>query len=121
MDSSLGEITALLVNLRRGNQDAEAKLIPLVYRQLHRPAAHYMRLGAAQPHLAGNGVGERSLLAAGGRAREELAGSGSFLRFRGPVDAPNPILARAVWSSFAFSAGYPLNRRLKSFARPREP
>lgn len=43
MDSSLGEITALLVELRRGNQDAEAKLIPLVYRELHRLAAHYMR------------------------------------------------------------------------------
>ncbi len=43
MDSSPGEITQLLVELRGGNPDAETKLIPLVYRQLHRLAAHYMR------------------------------------------------------------------------------
>jgi RNA polymerase sigma factor (TIGR02999 family) len=43
MHSSPGEITQLLVELRGGNPDAEAKLIPLVYEQLHRLAAHYMR------------------------------------------------------------------------------
>lgn len=43
MKASPGEITLLLVELRRGNSDAEAKLIPLVYEQLHRLAAHYMR------------------------------------------------------------------------------
>jgi RNA polymerase sigma factor (TIGR02999 family) len=43
MDSSPGEITQLLRELRQGNPDTEAKLIPLVYEQLHRLAAHYMR------------------------------------------------------------------------------
>jgi RNA polymerase sigma factor (TIGR02999 family) len=43
MDPSAGEITQVLAELRQGSPDAEAKLIPLVYPQLHRLAAHYMR------------------------------------------------------------------------------
>jgi len=43
MDSSPGGVTELLVELRAGNPDAEAKLIPLVNEQLHRMAAHHMR------------------------------------------------------------------------------
>jgi len=43
MGPSPGEITQLLAQLREGSPDAEAKLIPLVYDQLHRLAAHYMR------------------------------------------------------------------------------
>jgi hypothetical protein len=40
MHSSPGEITRLLVEFRAGNPDAEAKLIALVYDQLHRLAVH---------------------------------------------------------------------------------
>ena len=36
-------ITALLAQLREGNKEAEAQLIPLVYQELHRLARHYMR------------------------------------------------------------------------------
>jgi len=36
-------VTGLLVELRKGNKEAEAKLIPLVYAELHRLARHYMR------------------------------------------------------------------------------
>jgi len=36
-------ITNLLVELRKGNKEAEAQLIPLVYNELHRLARHYMR------------------------------------------------------------------------------
>jgi RNA polymerase sigma factor (TIGR02999 family) len=43
MDSSPGEITRLLDELGRGSAEAEAKLVPLVYHELHRLAAHYMR------------------------------------------------------------------------------
>ncbi len=43
MDTSPGDITQLLLDLRRGNPDAEAKLVPLVFRELHRLAAHYMK------------------------------------------------------------------------------
>jgi RNA polymerase sigma-70 factor, ECF subfamily len=37
-----GEITRLLLELRRGNRAAEADLIPLVYEELRSVASHYM-------------------------------------------------------------------------------
>ena len=43
MQPSAGDVTRLLVELRSGNPEAEAKLIPVVYNHLHRLAAHYMR------------------------------------------------------------------------------
>ena len=41
--SQPGEITQLLIDLRTGKRDAEAKLIPLVYAELRQLAAHYLR------------------------------------------------------------------------------
>jgi RNA polymerase sigma factor (TIGR02999 family) len=38
-----GDVTELLVQLRAGKRDAEALLIPLVYGELRRLAAHYLR------------------------------------------------------------------------------
>jgi RNA polymerase sigma-70 factor, ECF subfamily len=38
-----GEATLLLAEWKLGRQDALARSIPLVYRELRRPAAHYMR------------------------------------------------------------------------------
>src|SRR5262249_17899912 len=43
MRPSAGEVTRLLVELRGGNPEAEAKLVPLVYKHLHRLAARYMQ------------------------------------------------------------------------------
>ena len=43
MQPEAGEVTRLLVELRNGSPEAEAKLIPLVYNHLHRLAARYMR------------------------------------------------------------------------------
>ena len=43
MHPSPGDITELLIQLRKGNPDAEAKLVPLVYKHLHRLAEHYMK------------------------------------------------------------------------------
>ena len=36
-------ITLLLAELRKGNKEAEERLVPLIYRELHRLARHYMR------------------------------------------------------------------------------
>jgi RNA polymerase sigma factor (TIGR02999 family) len=47
-DNSL-PITVLLTQLRKGDKDAEARLIPLVYNELHRLARYYMR-GERQGH-----------------------------------------------------------------------
>ena len=38
-----GDVTHLLIELREGNPEAEAKLIPLIYGELRRLAAHYLR------------------------------------------------------------------------------
>jgi RNA polymerase sigma factor (TIGR02999 family) len=38
-----GEVTNLLLELKRGNREAEGLLIPLVYRELRRIAARYLR------------------------------------------------------------------------------
>ena len=43
MENTAGEVTALLVQMRDGRQDALDKLIPLVYRELRRLAGYYMR------------------------------------------------------------------------------
>src|SRR5712692_5676204 len=43
MASSQGDVTGLLEEIRSGNQQAESELIPLVYDELRRLAAHFMR------------------------------------------------------------------------------
>ena len=42
MAASPGEVTQLLARVKGGNQDALAKLIPLVYAELRRLAGHYL-------------------------------------------------------------------------------
>jgi RNA polymerase sigma factor (TIGR02999 family) len=43
MGISPGEVTNLLIQLKNGNRDAQSRLIPLVYAELRRLAAVYMR------------------------------------------------------------------------------
>jgi len=43
MASSQGDVTGLLEEIRSGNRQAESELIPLVYDELRRLAAHFMR------------------------------------------------------------------------------
>lgn len=43
MAESYGEITQLLVEINNGSREAEARLMPLVYNELRRLAAHYVR------------------------------------------------------------------------------
>jgi RNA polymerase sigma-70 factor (ECF subfamily) len=43
VESHPGDVTQLLVQLRAGKRDAESVLIPLVYAELRRLAAHYLR------------------------------------------------------------------------------
>lgn len=47
MTASSGEVTHLLHELKKGNKEAEGLLIPLVYKELHRIAAGYLRREAA--------------------------------------------------------------------------
>jgi RNA polymerase sigma factor (TIGR02999 family) len=43
MGTEPGDVTMLLIELRAGNREAEAKLILLVYKELRRLASHYLR------------------------------------------------------------------------------
>jgi RNA polymerase sigma-70 factor, ECF subfamily len=43
VSSEQGEVTRLLNDLRSGKREAEAELIPIVYKELRRLAAHYLR------------------------------------------------------------------------------
>src|SRR5437660_12853955 len=43
MHDSQGEVTLLLAEIERGNSEALPKLIPLVYHELKRLAAHFLR------------------------------------------------------------------------------
>jgi len=43
MDPGREDVTVLLAELAKGNEEAASKLIPLVYSELHRLAAGYMR------------------------------------------------------------------------------
>lgn len=43
MKSDPGEVTLLLAQVQKGNKEAEEKLIPLVYAELRRLAAHYLK------------------------------------------------------------------------------
>jgi len=47
-----GDVTQLLIELRAGDQDAEAKLIQLVYAELRRLAAHYCEENAQNIHCS---------------------------------------------------------------------
>jgi RNA polymerase sigma-70 factor (ECF subfamily) len=44
VETSPGDVTRLLVQLQKGNSEAESELIVVVYAELRRLAAHYMRL-----------------------------------------------------------------------------
>ncbi|MCX6621928.1 MAG: sigma-70 family RNA polymerase sigma factor [Acidobacteria bacterium] len=43
MPNNAGEVTLLLAQMKEGDQDALARLMPLVYRELRRLAGHFMR------------------------------------------------------------------------------
>jgi RNA polymerase sigma factor (TIGR02999 family) len=51
LNAATGEVTQILVELRRGNREAEGRLIPLVYTELRRIAANHLRREAAAHSL----------------------------------------------------------------------
>jgi RNA polymerase sigma factor (TIGR02999 family) len=51
VSASSGEVTSLLLELKRGNKEAEGRLIPLVYKELRRIAAIHLRREAPDHSL----------------------------------------------------------------------
>jgi RNA polymerase sigma factor (TIGR02999 family) len=51
MDAAAGEVTQLLLELKRGNKEAEGRLIPMVYKELRRIAGSHLRREATNHSL----------------------------------------------------------------------
>ena len=64
MAASPGDITLLLSRVASGDRDAEAKLIPIVYGELRRLAAYYMRQERADHTLQATALVHDSFLEA---------------------------------------------------------
>lgn len=75
MRETPGEVTLLLSELNLGNKDALNRLIPLVYGELRRIAAHYLRGGEDWPHPQTDRRRSRGVSAAHRPESCRLAGS----------------------------------------------
>jgi RNA polymerase sigma-70 factor (ECF subfamily) len=67
MCSSRGDVTQLLAGLKLGDQSAKAKLIPLVYSELRRLAASYMRRERADHTLQATALVHEAFLRLAGQ------------------------------------------------------
>lgn len=79
MAPSPGEATLLLAEVKRGNQDAFAKLIPLVYKELRRLAGHYMRDERISHTLQPTALVHEAYLRLAGQDRADWQNRAQFL------------------------------------------
>ena len=74
-----GEITALLCEMKLGSQDALARLIPVVYRELRRLAGHYMRDERASHTLQPTALVHEAFLKLVGQERADWQNRSQFI------------------------------------------
>ncbi len=74
-----GEVTALLGEIRLGSQDALARLVPLVYRELRRLAGHYMRDERAGHTLQPTALVHEAFLRLVGQERADWQNRAQFM------------------------------------------
>ena len=74
-----GEVTALLGEMKLGSQDALARLIPLVYRELRRLAGHYMRDERASHTLQPTALVHEAFLRLVGQDRADWQNRAQFM------------------------------------------
>jgi RNA polymerase sigma factor (TIGR02999 family) len=74
-----GEVTGLLAELKLGNRDALPKLIPLVYRELHRLAEHYLRAERIDHTLEPTALVNEAYLRLAGQDRADWRDRGQFI------------------------------------------
>ena len=79
MPTSTSRVTALLGDLQRGNQEAVSRLLPLVYRELRRLAAHYMRGEKSGQTIQATDLVHEAYLRLVGQERIEWQGRTHFL------------------------------------------
>lgn len=74
-----GEVTVLLGQVKLGSQDALAKLIPLVYKELRRLAGHYMRDERASHTLQPTALVHEAFLKLVGQERADWQNRAQFI------------------------------------------
>jgi len=74
-----GEVTALLGEMKLGKQDALARLIPLVYKELRRLAGHYMRDERASHTLQPTALVHEAYLRLAGQERADWQNRAQFI------------------------------------------
>jgi len=74
-----GEVTALLGEMKQGSQDALARLIPLVYKELRRLAGHYMRDERASHTLQPTALVHEAFLKLVGQDRADWQNRAQFM------------------------------------------
>lgn len=79
MANAPGEITALLAEVKLGNKDAMARLMPLVYRELRRLAGHYMRNERAGHTLQATALVHEAFLRLVGQERADWQSRSQFI------------------------------------------
>ena len=75
---SAGDVTVLLGRLSKGDQGAADKVMPLIYDELRRIAARYMRQGAGRGRAADDRPGARGLPQAGRAASRRIGRAGAI-------------------------------------------
>src|SRR4051794_20802735 len=79
MHDAPGDVTLLLAEMKRGNTEALPKLIPLVYNELRRLAAHFLREEREGHTLQPTALVHEASLRLAGQTRAEWQNRAQFM------------------------------------------
>src|ERR1039457_2254721 len=79
MPKTPGEVSVLLGDLQKGDQAAASRLLPIVYKELRRLAAHYMRGEKSGQTIQATELVHEAYLRLVGQERIEWQGKSHFL------------------------------------------
>ena len=85
MTDSAGEVTLLLTEMRSGRKDALERLLPLVYQELRRLAAHYMRDEPSGHTLQPTALVHEAFLRLAGQDRANWRNRAQFMGIAGQI------------------------------------
>src|SRR5215472_14931676 len=79
MHDSSGEVTLLLAEMKRGNTEALPRLIPLVYQELRRLAAHFLKEERPGHTLQPTALVHEAYMKLAGQTRAEWQNRAQFM------------------------------------------
>jgi RNA polymerase sigma-70 factor (ECF subfamily) len=85
MTDSAGEVTLLLTEMRSGSKDALERLLPLVYHELRRLAAHYMKDERPGHTLQPTALVHEAFLRLAGQDRANWQNRAQFMGIAGQI------------------------------------